>query len=55
MPRGRRFPMERIDRTDTTSGALVRQITRGLTMSMHMHYETTTFTPDGERMVFASG
>lgn len=54
MPRGQVFPMERIDRKDPTTGLLVRQMTSFPTVSLHMHYETPTFTPDGGRMIFVS-
>jgi len=46
--------MERIDRVDPETGLLVRQVTSAPTVSRHMHYETPTFTPDGEGMLFVS-
>ena len=54
MPRGTVFMTERIDRTDTITGNFVRQITSFPCTSLHMHYETPTFTPDGERMIVVS-
>jgi oligogalacturonide lyase len=51
MARGDIFPTERIERTDKVTGVAVMQITSGQTMSRPMHYETTTFTADSERMI----
>ena len=51
MARGDVFMAERIDRTDESTGLMVRQVTSFPTMSLHLHYETPTFTPDGERML----
>jgi oligogalacturonide lyase len=54
MPRGESFGTERIDRPDETTGVLVRQITSFPLPSLHLHYETPTFTPDSERMLFVT-
>jgi oligogalacturonide lyase len=54
MPRGESFGTERIDRPDETTGVLVRQITSFPLPSLHLHYETPTFTPDGNRMLFVT-
>lgn len=54
MPRGDRYGTERIDRIDEDTGLLVRQITSFPTISLHLHYETPTFTPDGGRMLFVT-
>ncbi len=54
MPRGESYGTERIDRPDTETGVLVRQITSFPLPSLHLHYETPTFTPDGERMLFVT-
>lgn len=54
MARGQNIGTERIDRRDSDTGLLVRQITSFPTPGMHLHYETPTFTPDGKRMVFLS-
>lgn len=54
MPRGDRYGTERIDRTDADTGLLVRQITSFPAISLHLHYETPTFTPDGSRMLFVT-
>ncbi len=54
MPRGASYGTERIDRIDESTGLLVRQITSFPTISLHLHYETPTFTPDGRRMIFVS-
>ncbi len=54
MARGTVYQTERIDRTDAATGLLVRQVTSFPSPSMHMHYETPTFAPDGERMIVVS-
>ncbi len=54
MPGGQHTSMERIERRDPATGVRVTQITSARCMSWPLHYETTTFTPDNERMVFAS-
>jgi hypothetical protein len=54
MARGDIFPAESIDRRDETTGLLVRQVTSSPTPSFHLHYETPTFTPDGEHMLVIS-
>jgi len=51
MSRGIGLGTERIDRHDSDTGLLVRQITSFPSISLHLHYETPTFTPDGERML----
>jgi len=52
--RGTMFPVERIDRVDPSTGILVRQVTSFPTPSLHLHYETPSFTPDAERMLVIS-
>ncbi len=51
MARGTAYGTERIDRTDQSTGLLVRQVTSSPTPSLHLHYETPTFTPDGGHML----
>lgn len=51
MPRGELYPMERILRHDPITGVPVMQITSQPAMSWPLHYETTTFTRDAERML----
>ncbi len=54
MPRGESYGTERIDRIDETTGLMVRQVTSFPTPSLHLHNETPTITPDGERMLFVT-
>jgi oligogalacturonide lyase len=49
--RGDSFAAERIDRIDEVTRINVRQVTSWPTQSLHLHYETPTFTPDSERML----
>jgi oligogalacturonide lyase len=51
MPRGARIGTERIERHDPETGVLVRQVTSFPLIHLHLHYETPTFTPDGQRML----
>jgi len=54
MSRGTNYGTERIDRVDSVTGLKVRQITSFPLPSLHMHYETPTFTPDGTRMILVT-
>jgi len=54
MPRGQYCGTERIQRLDRVTGIPVVQVTSMFTPSVHMHYETVTFTPDNGWMIFLS-
>ena len=51
MPRGARFPNRSLRTTDPFTGAQVTRVTGFPEVTLHLHYETPTFTPDGKRML----
>ena len=49
--RGQRFEPAACERRDLFTGVLVRRVTSFAEPTLHLHYETPTFTPDGSRML----